>query len=31
MVVPHYKDVYDFTPIQYPANDTSSGCYNNTF
>lgn len=25
MVVPHYKDVHDFTPIQYPANDTSSG------
>ena len=22
MVIPHYKDVYDFTPIQYPANDT---------
>ena len=25
MVVPDYKDVYDFTPIQYPANDSSSG------
>ena len=25
MVVPHYKDIYDFTPIQYPANDTSCG------
>lgn len=25
MVIPHYKDVYDFTPIQYPANDTSCG------
>lgn len=25
MVIPDYKDVYDFTPIQYPANDTSCG------
>ncbi|QEK13623.1 PolC-type DNA polymerase III [Crassaminicella thermophila] len=25
MVVPNYKDVFDFTPIQYPANDSSSG------
>ncbi|PAB61230.1 PolC-type DNA polymerase III [Anaeromicrobium sediminis] len=25
MVVPHYKDVFDFSPIQYPANDSSSG------
>lgn len=25
MVCPHYKDIYDFTPIQYPANDSSSG------
>ncbi|RDY26735.1 PolC-type DNA polymerase III [Romboutsia weinsteinii] len=25
MVIPHYKDVYDFTPIQYPANDTTCG------
>ena len=25
MVIPHYKDVYDFTPIQYPANDTRCG------
>ncbi len=25
MVVPKYKDIYDFTPIQYPANDSSSG------
>jgi DNA polymerase-3 subunit alpha (Gram-positive type) len=25
MVVPDYKDIHDFTPIQYPANDSSSG------
>lgn len=25
MVIPDYKDVYDITPIQYPANDTSCG------
>lgn len=25
MVIPDYKDVYDFTPIQYPANDVNSG------
>lgn len=25
MVVPSYKDVFDFTPIQYPADDNSSG------
>lgn len=25
MVVPHNKDITDFTPIQYPANDTSCG------
>lgn len=25
MVIPSYKDVHDFTPIQYPANDSSSG------
>ncbi|OHW62798.1 DNA polymerase III PolC-type [Andreesenia angusta] len=25
MVVPSYKDVFDFTPIQYPADDDSSG------
>lgn len=25
MVIPDYKDVHDFTPIQYPANDKSSG------
>lgn len=24
MIVPHYKDIYDFTPIQRPADDTSS-------
>ena len=25
MVVPNYKDIYDFTPIQHPADDASSG------
>ena len=25
MIVPSYKDIYDFTPIQYPANDKKSG------
>ncbi len=25
MVVPNYKDIYDFTPIQHPANDSKSG------
>ncbi len=25
MVVPSYKEIYDFCPIQYPANDGSSG------
>ncbi len=25
MVIPDYKDVYDFTPIQYPANDLECG------
>lgn len=25
MVVPNYKDIHDFTPVQYPANDSSSG------
>lgn len=25
MIVPHYKDIHDFSPIQYPANDSSSG------
>ena len=25
MVVPAYKDIYDFCPIQHPANDKSSG------
>lgn len=25
MVVPDYKDIYDFTPVQYPANDVNSG------
>ncbi len=25
MVVPRYKDIHDFCPIQYPANDSSSG------
>lgn len=24
MVVPNYKDIHDFTPIQYPANDITS-------
>lgn len=25
MIVPHYKDIHDFSPIQYPANDPKSG------
>lgn len=25
MIVPKYKDIYDFTPIQYPADDKKSG------
>ncbi len=25
MVVPDYKEIFDFSPIQYPANDSSSG------
>lgn len=25
MVVPDYKEIYDFSPIQYPANDSTSG------
>lgn len=25
MIVPKYKDILDFTPIQYPANDNKSG------
>ncbi|WP_156299273.1 PolC-type DNA polymerase III [Streptobacillus canis] len=25
IVVPNYKSIYDFTPVQYPANDESSG------
>ncbi len=25
MIVPEYKDIYDFSPIQYPANDKDSG------
>ncbi|MDR7869940.1 MAG: PolC-type DNA polymerase III [Tissierellaceae bacterium] len=25
MIVPHYKDIYDFSPIQYPADDKKSG------
>ncbi len=25
MIVPHYKDIHDFTPIQFPADDNSSG------
>lgn len=25
MIVPEYKDIFDFTPIQYPADDNKSG------
>ena len=25
MVVPDYKDIHDFTPVQYPANDKECG------
>ncbi|CAM3092386.1 PolC-type DNA polymerase III [Streptobacillus felis] len=25
IVVPNYKSIYDFTPVQYPANDETSG------
>lgn len=25
MIVPHNKEIYDFTPIQYPADDSKSG------
>ncbi|KXZ39809.1 DNA polymerase-3 subunit alpha [Alkalithermobacter thermoalcaliphilus JW-YL-7 = DSM 7308] len=25
MIVPRHKDIHDFTPIQYPANDSSAG------
>ncbi len=25
MIVPDYKDIYDFTPVQYPADDKDSG------
>lgn len=25
MIVPKYKDIYDFSPVQYPANDKKSG------
>ena len=25
MVIPNYKEVYDITPIQYPANDVNCG------
>ncbi len=31
LVVPDYMDIYDFTPIQYPADDTSSSWYTTHF
>ncbi len=31
LVVPNYMDIYDFTPIQYPADDTSSSWYTTHF
>ena len=31
IVIPDYMDVYDFTPIQYPADDQNSGMENDPF